>query len=119
MNISLPTLRKFVVIVLGVYFGILTLILVGSALSGELAWESIGSLLLYIGMGIFILAFLVMGATNRGDGASKSLRMRSDAEFKAWRKQERPIELVTWAIILAAAMMATTGYMLLYLLDFG
>ena len=119
MNTCLPTLRKFAIIVLGVYFGILALILVGSALPDKLAWESVGSLLLYIGVGIFILVFLFMGAINRGDGASKSSRMGSDAKFKEWRKQERPIELVTWAIILAAAMMAVTGYMLLYLLDFG
>lgn len=119
MNTSLPTLRKFALIVLGVYSGSLTLIIVGSVLSGKLEWDNVGSLLLYVGVGIFILMFLFMGATNSRDGAPRSPHIRSDVQFREWRKQERPVELVTWAIILAAALMAITGYILLYLVNSG
>ena len=119
MNTSFASIRKFAIIVLGVYFGILALIIVGAAVSGKLARDSVGSALLYIGIAIFILGFLFMGATSRGDGATRSLHMQSDAHFREWRKQERPVELVTWAIILAAALMAGTGYILLYLVNSG
>ena len=119
MNTSFTTTRKFTVIVLSVYFGTLALIIVGAAGSGKLAWGSVGSALLYIGVAIFILGFLFMGATNKGDGGSRSIRTRSDAQFTEWRKQERPVELVTWAIILAAVLMAGTGYILLYFVNSG
>ena len=114
MKTSSPSIRKFIVILLGVYFGSLTIVIVSLAISAKLALDSVGNILLYLGMAIIIFGFLFMGATNRGDGGSRSLRMRSDAEFTAWRKQERPIEFVTWAIILAATLMAITGYILLY-----
>ncbi len=119
MNTSFASIRNFVIIVLSVYFGTSALIIVGAAVSGKLAQDSIGIALLYIGIAIFILGFLFMGATNREDGATRSLHMRSDAHFREWRKQERPVELVTWAIILAAALLAGTGYILLYLANSG
>jgi hypothetical protein len=119
MNTSFVSIRKFVIIVFGIYFGTLAIIIVGAAASAKLVRGSVGSALLYIGIAIFILGFLFMGATNRGDGATRSLHMRSDAHFKEWRKQERPFELVTWAIILAAALIAGTGYVLLYLVNSG
>jgi hypothetical protein len=119
MNPSFVSIRKFAIIVLCIYFGTLALIIVGAAVSGQLVRESIGSALLFIGIAIFILGFFFMGAPNWGDGATRSLHMRSDAHFKEWRKQERPMELITWAIILAGALMAATGYILLYLVHTG
>jgi hypothetical protein len=98
MNTSFTSIRKFAIIVLGVYFGILALIIVGAVASGKMARDSVGSALLSIGIAIFILGFLFMGATNRGDGIPKSVRMRNNAQYKEWHKQERPVEFATWAI---------------------
>lgn len=119
MNTSISSVRKFVIIFLGTYFGILTLIIVATAASGELTRDNVGVAMLFIGIAVFILAFLFMGAKNRGDGITRSPHMRSDTHFKEWRKQERPLELVIWAIILAAALLAGTGYTLLHLINFG
>ena len=117
MNTSFASIRKFTIIVLSVYFGALTLITIGAAVTGKLAFDRVGITLLYIGIAIFILGFLSMGATNRADGSTRSLRMRSDAHFREWRKQERPVELVIWAIIFSAALLAGTGYILLYFVN--
>jgi len=117
MNTSFTSIRKFTIIVLSVYFGVLALIIIGAAVSGKLAYDRVGIALLYIGITIFILGFLSMGATNRADGSTRSLHMRSDAHFRERRKQERPVELVIWAIIFSAALLAGTGYILLYFVN--
>ena len=119
MKTSSTIIRKFTVIVLGVYFGTLVLIIGVSTLSDTLTLGSVGNALFYVGIAIFIFGFFIMGSTNRGDDATRSLHMRSDTQFKEWRKRERPIELIVWAIILAAALIAVTGYILLYLVNSG
>jgi hypothetical protein len=117
MNIT--SIRKFFIIVLSGYFGALVLVIAGAAISGKLTRDHIGIALLFIGSAIFILGFLFMGTTNRGDGMAKSPRIGNDAYFREWRKHERPVELVTWAIILAAALIAGTGYVLLHFINLG
>jgi len=122
MKTSSTTIRKFTAIVLGVYFCTLILIIGVSALSGTLALSSVGNALFYVGIAIFIFGFLFMGSTSAGDkwsGASKSLHMQSDAHFKEWRKRERPIELIAWATIFAAALITVTGYLSLYVANSG
>jgi hypothetical protein len=117
MNTSSTTTRKFTLIVLSVYFGTLALIILSSALSGKFDVDGVGNALLYVGVAIFILGFLSRGATLRGIGGPRSIHSRSDKEFMEWRKQQRPVELITSAVILAATLLALTGYFLLRLIS--
>jgi len=115
----ISSVRKFAVIFFSTYFGVLALIIATTAGAGELTRDNVGIALLFIGSAVFVLPFLFMGAANRGDGSTRSPHIRSDTHFKEWRKQERPLESVIWAIILAGALLAGTGYALLYLINFG
>ena len=119
MNTPISSVHKFIIIFFGTYFGILALIIATTAMSGDLTRDNVGIALLFIGSAVFILPFLFMGAKNRGDGATKSPHMQSDLHFKEWRKQERPLENVLWAIILAGALLVGTGYAILHLINFG
>jgi biotin transporter BioY len=117
MNKSSASIRKFAVIAAGVYFGVLAFLVVGAAFSGELAGDSVGLGLLFTGLAIFIIGFIFIAAQDRGAGISQ--HRHRDEDFKQWWKQERPILLVTWAIIFAAALMMGTGYILLHLFNPG
>ncbi len=107
------TTRRFILIALSTYFAVLTIVFGVLILSSSVTAIDIWNGFIYIGAVILVIGFLLLGSKgDKWSGAAKSLHMQSDAHFKERRKQEKPIEAVAWALILAAALIILTGYLL-------
>jgi hypothetical protein len=107
------TTRKFVFIILSAYFAVLTIVFGILILSGSLTAIGVWNGFIYTGAVILVIGFLLLGSKgDKWSGAAKSRHVQSDAHFKEWRTRERPIEAVAWALILAAALIMLTGYLL-------
>lgn len=107
------TTRKFILIVLSVYFGILASIFGILVLSSSFTAVGVWNGLVYPGIVVFILGFLLIGSKGgKWSGAARASHMQSDVEFEEWRKREKPFELIAWALISAAILIMVTGFLL-------
>ena len=106
-------LKKPLFVFLVTFVGLAVLLTILAVLNGLDSLFIVGTYFLYGGIIVAIIGFVFLNkGSNRGDGYTQSNYMKSDEHFKKIRAQEKPIERIVWAVILAAISIAAIGYFL-------
>ena len=106
-------LKKPLFVFLFTFVGLAVLLTILAVLNGLDSLFIVGTYFLYGGIIVAIIGFVFLNkGSNRGDGYTQSNYMKSDEYFKKIRAQEKPIERIVWAVILAAISIAAIGYFL-------
>ncbi|MBK9924533.1 MAG: hypothetical protein IPP66_04500 [Anaerolineales bacterium] len=121
MQIKLSTsIRRFILLVLGVYIFLVVLVISISALSNSLNIPQVGNRLLQVGLALFVISWLILGSSaDNAKDVFRSPQIRNDSLFKQRRKRQRPLEMALWAIIIATALVALTGFLSVYAVNLG
>lgn len=108
---------RFSITVLCTFFGIAVAVIGISVLSNSLTYQIIGNTFLWIGIAGVFLGFIFMASVggDRWRDPSRSLHIRSDREFKAWRQDQRPYESIVLGIATGSLLLAIAGYVVLWL----
>ena len=106
-------LERPLLVFLFTFVGLAVLLTILAVLNGLDSLFIVGTYFLYGGIIVAIIGFVFLNkGSNRGDGYTQSNYLKSDEHFKKIRAQEKPIERIVWAVILAAISIATIGYFL-------
>ena len=106
-------LERPLLVFLFTFVGLAVLLTILAVLNGLDSLFIVGTYFLYGGIIVAIIGFVFLNkGSNRGDGYTQSNYMKSDERFKKIRAQEKPIERIVWAVILAAISIAAIGYFL-------
>ena len=106
-------LKKPLFVFLVTFVGLAVLLTILAVLNRLDSLFIVGTYFLYGGIIVAIIGFVFLNkGSNRGDGYTQSNYMKSDERFKKIRAQEKPIERIVWAVILAAISIAAIGYFL-------
>ena len=106
-------LKKPLFVFLVTFVGLAVLLTILAVLNRLDSLFIVGTYFLYGGIIVAIIGFVFLNkGSNRGDGYTQSNYMKSDEHFKKIRSQEKPIERIVWAVILAAISIAAIGYFL-------
>ena len=109
------SIRSFVLVVSGVYFFVVAAVIGISALSNAPTIPQIGNRLLQVGIAVFVISWFILGSTvDNAKDMIRSPQIRNDSFFKQRRQQQRLFEMTFWAVIIAAALVALTGFVAIY-----
>ena len=112
-NVKKKILERPLLVFLLTFVGLAVLLTILAVLNGLDSLFIVGTYFLYGGIIVAIIGFVLLNrGSNRGDGYTQSNYMKSDEHFKKIRSQEKPIERIVCAVILAAITIAAIGYFL-------
>jgi len=95
------------------FIGLAVFLMILAMFGGKGILFSAGTYFLYGGIIVVVIGFAFLNkGTSRWDGYAQSDYMKNPEYFKKVRAQDRPIERIVWAIILAGISITVIGYFL-------